>query len=63
MWIFDKDYVSSLESLILTPGNTANTSVNYDSLIIKPTFQLGDLPVHYQVLTCSIHDEAVNNSK
>lgn len=62
MWICDKDYVSSLESLTLTPENTANTSDNY-YWIINPIFLLGDLLVSYQVLTCSIHDEAVNNSK
>lgn len=61
--MYDKDYVSSLESLILTPENTANTSANYHFLIINPTFLLGDLVVYYQVFTCSIHDEAVNNSK
>lgn len=62
MWNFhcDKDYASSLESLVLTPENTANTSVNYD-LNYKKKKNL--LTAHYQVLTFSIHNEAVDNSK
>lgn len=59
-----KTCVSSLESLILTPENTASTSVNYYLFNYKkPHFSIERVTAYYQVLTCSIHDEAVNNPK